>query len=180
MRLMSGKVTASRVSGILYPKYQVHGYSVHLTARKISSVDPTGQVDFGGNEYVPAERREIMPHSMRLEDRYLWWDLGRGVYFVECNETLKLAADEIALIEPEDRLLRAGAWHVPLFVRGHVAPVELLLEVSVARLRVKENARITRVRLFRTPGVEESRLSSRKGSRPQAKNQAKRRKSGRG
>ena len=43
-------------------------------------------------------------------------------YFVECNETLSLASDQMALIEPEDRLLRAGAWHVPLFVRGHRGP----------------------------------------------------------
>ena len=95
---------------------------------------------------------EIAPQRLRLEDRYQWWDLGRGSYFVECNETLNLAEDEIALIEPEDRLLRAGASHVPSFVRGHLAPVELLLEVGTARLRVKENARLARVRLFRITG----------------------------
>jgi hypothetical protein len=36
-----------------------------------------------------------------------------------------------------------------VFVRGHVEPVELLLTVGVPQLRVKENARIARVRLFR-------------------------------
>jgi hypothetical protein len=79
----------------------------------------------------------------------LWWELDRESYFVECNETLSLASDQIALIEPEDRLLRAGGWHVPLFVRGHLDPVELLLTVGVLQLRVKENARLARVRLFR-------------------------------
>jgi len=156
MQLLPGKVAAARITGILHPKYQVHGYSVHLTARKISSVDPTGQIDFGGNEYVAAGRMEIAPQRSRLEDRYQWWDLGRGSYFVECNETLSLAEDEIALIEPEDRLLRAGASHVPSFVRGHLAPVELLLEVGTARLRVKENARLARVRLFRITGDKET------------------------
>ena len=97
-----------------------------------------------------------------------WWDLGRGSYFVECNETLHLAADEIALIEPEDRLLRAGGWHVPLFVRGHVDPVELLLEVGVARLRVKENARLARVRLFR---IEKTKTASRHPARAALRNQ---------
>ena len=86
---------------------------------------------------------------LRPEDKYLWWELDRGSYFVECNETLNLASDQMALIEPEDRLLRAGGWHVPLFVRGHLDPVELLLTVGVLQLRVKENARIARVRLFR-------------------------------
>ena len=155
MQLLPGKVAAARIAGILHPKYQVHGYSVHLTARKISSVDPTGQIDFGGGEYVAAGRTEIAPQRLRLEDRYQWWDLGRGSYFVECNETLNLAEDEIALIEPEDRLLRAGASHVSSFVRGHLAPVELLLEVGTARLRVKENARLARVRLFRITGDQE-------------------------
>jgi hypothetical protein len=149
MELLSGKAAAAHISGILHPQYQVHGFSVHLTVKTISSLDPTGQIDFGGGEYVAAGRRILSPHPVRPEDTYKWWDLGRGSYFIECNETLQLAADEIALIEPEDRLLRAGGWHVPLFVRGHVAPVELLLEVGVARLRVKENARIGRVRLFR-------------------------------
>ena len=57
----------------------------------ISSLDPTGQIDFGGGEYVAAGRMEIAPQQLRLEDKYLWWDLGHGSYFVECNETLHLA-----------------------------------------------------------------------------------------
>lgn len=163
MELLSGKIAAGHISGILHAKYQVHGFAVHLTARKISSIDPTGQIDFGGSEYVAAGRLEIAPQQLRLEDKYLWWDLGLGSYFIECNETLHLAANEIALIEPEDRLLRAGAWHVPLFVRGHVDPVQLLMEVGAAQLRVKENARIARVRLFRIKGMKAA-AGSRKSS----------------
>ena len=149
MELLPGKVTAARITGILHPKYQVHGYSVQLTAHKISEVDPTGQIDFGGSDFVAAGHTEIAPRRIRPEDTYQWWELGRGSYFVECNETLNLADDEIALIEPEDRLLRAGGWHVPVFMRGHVAPVELLLQLNISRLMVKENARFARVRLFR-------------------------------
>ena len=175
---MPGKVAAARIAGILNPKYQVHGYSVHLTARKISSVDPTGQIDFGGSEYVAAGRMEIAPQRLRLEDRYQWWDLGRGSYFVECNETLNLAEDEIALIEPENRLLRAGASHVASFVRGHLAPVELLLEVGTARLRVKENARLARVRLFRITGDQEPVRSSRT-TKPQKPKRTERKKAAR-
>ena len=167
MHLLSGKTAAEHISGILHPKYQVHGFCVHLTVRKISSVDPIGQIDFGGGEYVAAGRLDIAPQQLRLEDKYLWWDLVRGSYFVECNETLHLAADEIALIEPEDRLLRAGGWHVPLFVRGHVEPVELLMEVVAARLRVKENARIARVRLFRIEAAKNR--ASRKSSSKKTK-----------
>ncbi len=164
MQLLSGTAAAAHISGILHPQYQVHGFSVQLTARNIFSVDPTGHVDFGGGEYIAAGRVKIAPQPLRLEDKYLWWDLSRGSYFVECNETLNLAADEIALIEPEDRLLRAGASHVPLTLRGHVEPVQLLLEVGAARVLVKENARIARVRLFRIETTESAKGISRKSS----------------
>lgn len=148
MQLLSGKDTADHITGLIHAKYQVHGFSVHLTVKKIFAVDPVGKLDFGGAEYMPAGRVEIATHHLRPEDNYLWWELDRGSYFVECNETMNFAADQIALIEPEDRLLRAGGWHAPIFVRGKVDPVELLLTVGVPQLRVKENARIARVRLF--------------------------------
>lgn len=149
MDLLTGKRAATRVAGILNPKYQVHGYSVNLTVRSLYSVDPVGQLDFGGNEYVPAGKLAIATHRRRPEDRYEWWDLGRGCYFVEFNETLELAEDEIALLEPDERLLRAGAAHVPMFLRGRIAPIETLLHVEALRLEVKQNARISRLRLFR-------------------------------
>lgn len=168
MQILSGKDAAEQIAGIIHPKYQVHGFSVHLTVRKICAIDPAGKLDFGGGEYVPAGRVEIAPRQLRPEDNYLWWELDRDTYFVECNETISLASDQIALIEPEDRLLRAGAWHAPLFVRGHVDPVELLLTVGVLQLRVKENARIARVRLFRIDEKVKSRRTARKRTAPKS------------
>ena len=149
MDLLPGKTAANRVAGIVNAKYQVHGYSVDVTVRNVSSVDPSGQLDFAGSEYTPAGRITISTHRRRPEDRYEWWDLGRGCYFVEFNETLELAEDEIALLEPDVRLLRAGASHAPVFLRGRVAPVEALLQLDTLRLQIKQNARISRVRIFR-------------------------------
>jgi len=168
MQLLAGKDAADHIAGIIHPKYQVHGFSVHLTVRKIWAIDPAGKLDFGGGEYVPAGRVELAPRQLRPEDNYLWWELDRESYFVECNETISLASDQIALIEPEDRLLRAGGWHVPLFVRGHVDPVELLLTVGILQLRVKENARIARVRLFRIDQELKSSRTRRKGAAPKS------------
>lgn len=156
MQLLPGKNAADHISGIIHPKYQVHGFSVHLTVKKIYAVDPVGKLDFGGGEYMPAGRVELATHQLRPDDKYLWWALDSGSYFVECNESMNLAPDQIALIEPEDRLLRAGGWHAPIFVRGHINPVELLLTVGVPQLRVKENARLARVRLFRIGDVLKS------------------------
>ena len=149
MDLLAGKDAANRVAGMINAKYQVHRYCVHLTVKSVYSLDPVGQLDFGGNEYVPAGKIEIATQHHRPEDRYEWWDLGRGCYFIEFNETLELAENEIALLEPDERLLRAGASHVTIFLRGHVAPIETLVHVEALRLQVKTNARVSLLRLFR-------------------------------
>ena len=164
MQLLPGKDAAEHVDGMIHAKYQVHGFSVHLTVRRVFAADPTGRLDFGGGEYAPAGRLEITPVRLRAEDNYPWWELDRGSYFVECNETISLDTDQIAMIEPEDRLLRAGAWHAPLSVRGQSGPVELLLTVGVLQLRVKQNARIARVRLFRIEDTAPRRKAARKNS----------------
>jgi len=166
MELLSGKDAAEHVAGILHPKYQVHGSSVHLTVRKIYAIDSAGKLDFGGSEYAPAGRVEVAPHPLRAEDKYLWWDLDRQSYFVVCNETLRLAPDQIALVEPDDRLLRAGGWHIPFFLRGHVDPVELMLVVGVPQLQVKENARLAHVRLFHVDDPSKPTRNSHKKSFP--------------
>ena len=149
MELLTGKDAATRIAGMISPKYQVHGYAVDLTVKNIYAVDPVGQVDFGGSEYRGAERIPIVAQSRRAEDKYRWWDLSRGAYFVEFNEALELAANEFALLEPAERLLRAGAGHGSVTLRGHVAPVEMLLDVDSHRIQIKQNARISQVRLFR-------------------------------
>jgi hypothetical protein len=149
MEPVHGKDIAPRISGMISPKHQVHGFAVDLTVKEISSVDPTGRVDFGGSEYAAAGKLPIAAMRRNLEDKYLWWDLGRGSYFVEFNETVELAADEFGYLEPDDRLIRAGATHAPLYLRGRVAPIETLLTVDAVRLQVKQNARIARIRVFR-------------------------------
>jgi len=149
MQLLTGKEVLSRIEGVLNPKYQVHGTAVDLTVKNIYAVDPVGRVDFGGTEYVPAGKVAIAAQRYTREDKYQWWDLSRGAYLVEFNETLQLAEDELGLLEPEERLLRAGASHAAHFMRGRVAPLETLLDVSTLRLQIKQNARIARVRIFR-------------------------------
>jgi hypothetical protein len=149
MEPLTGKEAATRVQGMINPKYQIHGYAVDLTVRNIYSIDPVGQVDFGGSEYVSAGKIAVVAQRRQREDKYQWYDLGRGAYFVQFNETLELAEDELAVLEPDDRLLRAGAGHGTLFLRGRVAPIETLLFVDAIRTQIKQNARLSRVRVFR-------------------------------
>ncbi len=149
MILLTGKHAVTRLTGIIHPKYQVHRFSVHLSVRQVYALDPLGEVDFGGNEYVAAGRIAVAAQRRRTEDRYEWWDLGRGCYVVEYNEALELAEDEIGWLEPEQRLLRAGAAHVTTTLRGHIAPIETLLHIETLRIQLKQNARISRLRVFR-------------------------------
>jgi deoxycytidine triphosphate deaminase len=149
MEPLSGKDSATRVMGMISPKHQIHGTAVGLTVKNVFAVDPTGRVDFGGGEYMPAGRLAVAPLRRNPEDKYQWWELGRGPYFVEFNESLELAADEMALIEPDERLLRAGVSHSCNFLRGRIAPVEMLINVDALTVLIKQNARISRLRIFK-------------------------------
>ena len=153
MELLTGKEVLGRIKGVLNTKYQVHGTAVDLTVKNVYAVDPVGQVDFGGSEYKAAGRTAVASLRYNREDRYEWWDLGRGCYLVEFNESLELADNEVAMLEPEERLLRAGASHPSHFVRGRVAPIETLLDVNTMRIQIKQNARISRIRVFRLPAA---------------------------
>jgi len=166
MEPLTGKELSARVAGMSSAKHQIHGYSVDLTVKKLYVVDPTGRVDFGGSEYMPAGRIEVAALRRNPEDKYLWWELSRGAYFIEFNESLDLAMDEIAVIEPDDRLLRAGAMHPALYLRGKQAPLEMLLDVNVTRLLIKQNARVSRVRAFRLEGGKSAPASTAKPAKP--------------
>lgn len=149
MKLLSGHEALAHVKGILSEKHQVHARSIDLTVKQIWRVNPTGQLDFGGGEYVPAGHFPIEPHRLRPEDNYQWWELDRGCYFIEFNEVLELGDDEIALLEPDPRTLRTGATHASVFLRGHAEKLETLFDVQAQHLTVKQNARASRLRVFR-------------------------------
>ena len=152
MQLVSGKEALQRVRNLIKAELQTHAYAVELTAKQLYSMNPTGAVDFGGSEYVPAKPHPVPSHQKHSQDRYQWWTLVHGAYLVEFNEALELAEDEIALLEPHERLLRAGAEHPALFLRGKISPLTILLSVSGARLEIKQNARISTLRVFRLAG----------------------------
>jgi deoxycytidine triphosphate deaminase len=149
MKLLNGHEAVAYVKGILSAKHQVHAFSVDLTVKGIWSVDPIGRLDFGGGEFAPAGHVPVEAHRLRAEDNYEWWELERGCYFIEYNETLELGENEIALLEPDPRTLRTGATHASVFIRGHAERLETLFDVHAKHLAVKQNARVSRLRVFR-------------------------------
>ena len=171
MKLLSGHEAVAHIKGILSEKHQVHACSIDLTVKKISRVNPIGQLDFGGGEYVPAGHFPIEAHRLRPEDNYQWWELERGCYFVEFNESLELGEDEIALLEPDPRTLRTGATHASVFLRGHSEQLETLFDVQAQHLTVKQNARVSRLRIFRLDLASSvaSTTSKQKSTKPTSK-----------
>jgi deoxycytidine triphosphate deaminase len=151
MILLTGKDAQGRVRNLVSEKHQVHGHAIELTAKQIYRLNPTGEVDFGGSEYVPAEALPLPSQQKHSQDKYQWWTLMHGAYRLEFNETLELAEDEIAFLEPHWRLLRAGAEHAATFIRGSVNPFTTLLSVTCAQLHIKQNARVSSLRVFRLP-----------------------------
>jgi len=139
----------TRLTGLISPKFQVHGYAIDLTAKQIYGLDPNGQVDFGGSEYSPSARVPVASLRRNKEDRYEWWNLTRGCYMLEFNEGLRLAENEIAILEPDDRLLRCGAMHGMAFLRSQGEQLETLLFVGTLSVQIKQNARVSRLRVFR-------------------------------
>jgi len=149
MEPLTGREAVTRLTGLISPKHQVHAYAVDLTARQIHGLDPNGKVDFGGTEYSPSSRVPVASLRTNREDKYEWWDLQRGCYILEFNEGLRLADNEIAILEPDDRLLRGGAMHATTFLRGQGERLETLLVVGMMSVQIKQNARVSRVRVFR-------------------------------
>jgi deoxycytidine triphosphate deaminase len=149
MEPVTGREAVTRLTGLISPKFQVHGYAIDLTAKQIYSIDPTGQVDFGGTEYAASARVPVASLRRNREDKYEWWDLSRGCYVLEFNEGLRLAENEIAILEPDERLLRCGAMHGMTFLRGQGERMETLLMVGTMSVQIKQNARVSRVRVYR-------------------------------
>ncbi len=149
MEPVSGREAAARLTGMISPKYQVHGYAIDLTAKQIYGLDPSGHVDFGGTEYSASALEPVASLRRSREDRYEWWDLARGAYVVEFNENLALAPDEFAILEPDERLIRCGAFHATTFLRGQGERLETLLVVGTMSVQIKQNARVSRVWVFR-------------------------------
>lgn len=174
MLLLSGKHGVQRVRNLINEQHQVHAYAVELTAKQIYGLAPTGAVDFGGSEYVPAERQAQPTFQKHSQDRYRWWTLVHGAYQMEFNETLELAPDEIALLEPHKRLLRAGATHPVQYLRGKQDPVSTLLSITGPQMQMKQNARVSTLRVFRLEGPSAPGPGHVRATRKKSKTKSKR------
>jgi len=136
---------SERIEGLVHEPTQVGDDHVDLTVSDVRRVETPGDVDFGGGELAPAEF-ESCPRTWRNpDDDYGWWELNRGQYVLEFNESL--TGSDPAVLQTRDEVRARGAFHPTLRVTT-LSPVPLA--VGGAGLRLKENARVSTVRAGRS------------------------------
>ena len=152
MHLLSADETRSSLDGLVHFDTQSSAASgLDLTAAEVFALTSPGQIDFGGSEARPAERRRIEPEKEAPDDDYGWWDLEEGTYIVRYNEAAALQPGQVALVVPHERLLVTGARHAAFAVRTpHEASEAMETPLAVGRsgLRIKENARLSTLLVF--------------------------------
>jgi hypothetical protein len=154
--MLDGERVAELVTDTVHEDTQIVRQGFDLTVDEVYGLETTAQLDFGGGEYEDAElapketRRpsRLFDHiSEGEEGEYDWWDLDEGVYLLEHNEALvEGAEDEDLVLEPNGPLLSAGATHPTI----HVVDLDPVpVRVPPRGVRVKENARVSTLRLLR-------------------------------
>lgn len=150
MRICSGKEAASLIEGLISEKHQVKCRNLDLTVAGVSVLRQAGDIDFGGSEEKEALAEQIEPVKRSNEDKYGWWSLTEGEYFVEFNEKGIIPGGNIGFISPLSRTLSAGASHSVLMCQEGEKVGPVLLYVGKAGFNIKENARISALLLMNT------------------------------
>jgi deoxycytidine triphosphate deaminase len=149
MDVLEGEQVARQLKNLINEKMQVHEESVDLTVKSISRVAATGSIDFGGSEYGAGEKALLSPKKLNPADKYGWWLLATGEFLVEYNEELALPPHHLAILQPHERLIECGVSHNTQVITDPGQKLLALIRVSQADLRVKENARISKLIILR-------------------------------
>lgn len=133
------------VDDLIHLETQETDRGIDLTAGKIYGLELVGALDFGGSEFSAADLIEISPELVDEDDDYGWWRLEGGTYVIRFNESVD-PGDKVGLITPLPRLLATGATHPSLAVdSSDDGPLEVTVQVPVQGVRIKENARVSRL-----------------------------------
>ncbi len=148
MRYLAGSEVTSNLGNVIHDETQQHDYETDLTVGAIFRVTGPGALDFGGSEYAEASRQALQPEKAAPDDKYGWWELEPGTYIVRFNETIRQQDRHIAFIQPHERLLLAGGYHPAYHLRDRRDQLETILIVGEGGLRMKENARLSKLLIF--------------------------------
>jgi hypothetical protein len=136
----------SAVEGVVHEPTQRRADGLDLTVGAVYELDGPGAVDFGGGELAAAEVTERSPEKRDPEDDYGWWEPAAETVLLEYNE--RLTGGVRARLEPRSELLERGASHPTVTVES--LP-RVPLSVPAAGVALKENARVSTLRLASRP-----------------------------
>lgn len=147
MTVLSTDEVADQLDGLVHLDTQRAPSGVDLTVAAVFRLTGHGQLDFGGGEFQAAPREPITPVLDDPEDDYGWWTLEAGTYMIRYNESVALDDGQTAELTPLERTLHAGAHHAAFRLDEGRDPLEALLVVGRMGCRLKENCRVTRLRI---------------------------------
>jgi len=120
---------------------------VHLTVNRIGKLVKPGALDFGGSEYTEATVKWLEPKKRDPEDKYGWWELDQGLYRIEFNESLEIPEGTRVQLQIWSGALRNGILHPAQIIERSQNPLGTQIHVSESEVGIKENARLSEVRL---------------------------------
>ena len=122
-----------------------------LTAGSVFEFIGSGSLDFSNKERIIPQAKEINPEKKKTQDKFGWWNLTRGAYKIQTNETFNLPEDLVAIAFPRSSLLRMGAFvQTAVWDAGFRGRSEFILVVENHQgLRLKQNARIVQLVFIR-------------------------------
>ena len=145
-----GPEAAHRIKGLIHADTQIGKDKVYLTVKQIYSLNEKGSLDFGGKEFNVGERIPLRSQKRHPEDKYGWWNLNQGTYLIEFNEQIELKEKEIAILEPREELLQNCCFHPVKIIIAQEKFSLIPLNVGYQGIDIKENARISTLRIVKT------------------------------
>lgn len=118
-----------------------------LSVSRIFEFKACGCLDFSNKERLIPDTAEILPQKASSEDKFGWWQLGKGAYKVRTNETVNLPNDLIALAFSRTSVLRIGAFtQHGVWDAGFSGCGEFILVVENQQgIKIKQNARVAQL-----------------------------------
>jgi len=151
MRQFNGSEIADNyVENLVYRDKQVEENSVILTVDRLEMLNGKPFLDFGGGEYQKASRRKMEPVKRDEDDDYGWWNPGPGRYIAVLNESIVLEEGVFGIVQPWRRLYMNGVSHQTVVVNKGEDEISLLLDVGEQGVEIKENARISVLKVFKS------------------------------
>ncbi len=124
------------------------GNLAFLTVGRVGRLRTAGALDFGGSEYAEADVEWMEAERKAKDDKYGWWTLDSGTYQVEFNEGVSVPENSGVLLQIWSQALKAGVTHPTEVITASKNPLFTLIHVGNAGIRIKENARLSEVRLI--------------------------------